>query len=243
MNPNLRCVAVIPARFGSTRFPGKPLALLAGKPMIQHVWERVQKARGLLRTVVATDDERIARAVTGFGGEVAMTGECPTGTDRVCKAVRDLDVDVVLNVQGDQPLIEPAPLESLLAAFEDQAVRMATLKRPLETGDAENPNMVKVACARNGDALYFSRSLIPFPRNDGTPAWAHIGVYAYRKDFLIEVTAMPQTPLEHAECLEQLRVLEHGHRIRVVETTHRGFGVDTPEDLKKARARIDTMFA
>ncbi len=243
MSPNLRSIAVIPARFGSTRFPGKPLALLAGKPMIQHVWERVRKARGLSRTVVATDDERIGRAVTDFGGEVAMTGECATGTDRVCKAVRDLDVDLVLNVQGDEPLIEPLPLESLLAAFEDRSVRMATLKRPLEAGDAENPNTVKVVCARNGDALYFSRSPIPFQRNDGVPAYAHIGVYAYRKDFLLEVGAMPQTPLEHAEGLEQLRVLENGYRIRVVETTHRGFGVDTPDDLKKVRARLEEMFA
>ncbi len=243
MNTDLRSIAVIPARYASTRFPGKPLALLAGKPMIQHVWERVLRTKGLLRTLVATDDDRIAQAVRSFGGEVVMTGQCPTGTDRVCQAVKDLDVDVVLNVQGDLPLIEPAPLESLLAAFGDPAVRMSTLRRPLEQGEAENPGVVKVVCAQNGDALYFSRSLIPFPRNDGTPAYVHIGVYAFRKDFLLEINALPRSPLEHAEDLEQLRVLEHGHRIRVVETTHRGVGVDTPEDLKRARARLDAMFA
>jgi len=243
MTTELRSIAVIPARFGSVRFPGKPLALLAGKPMIQHVWERVHRAQGLQRTLVATDDDRIAQAVKSFGGEVAMTGVCATGTDRVCQAVKDLDVDVVLNVQGDQPLIEPAPLEHVLAAFEDPEVRMATLKRRLEPGEADNPEVVKVVCATNGDALYFSRSVIPHPRNDGTPAYAHIGVYAFRKDFLLEVNLLPQTPLEKAESLEQLRVLEHGHRIRVVETTHRGFGVDTPDDLKKARARLDAMFA
>jgi 3-deoxy-manno-octulosonate cytidylyltransferase (CMP-KDO synthetase) len=243
MKTELRCIAVIPARFGSTRFPGKPLALLAGKPMIQHVWERVLRTKGLMRTLIATDDDRIAQAVRAFGGEVVMTGHCPTGTDRVFQASKDLDVDVILNVQGDLPLIEPAPLESLLAAFEDPAVRMSTLKRRLEPGEAENPNVVKIVCAQNGDALYFSHSLIPFPRRDGTPAYAHIGVYAFRKDFLLEVDALPPSPLERAEDLEQLRVLEHGHRIRVVETTHRGVGVDTPDDLKRARARLDAMFA
>lgn len=243
MKTELRCIAVIPARFSSTRFPGKPLALLAGKPMIQHVWERVLRTKGLQRTLIATDDDRIAQAVRAFGGEVVMTGQCPTGTDRVRQAVKDLDIDVVLNVQGDLPLIEPAPLESLLAAFQDASVRMATLRRRLEPGEAENPSVVKVVCGQNGDALYFSRSLIPFPRNDGTPAYAHIGVYAFRKDFLMEITSLPQSPLERAEDLEQLRVLEHGHRIRVVETTHRGVGVDTPDDLKRARARLDAMFA
>jgi 3-deoxy-manno-octulosonate cytidylyltransferase (CMP-KDO synthetase) len=231
--------AIIPARYASTRFPGKPLALLAGRPMIQHVYERVARARGLERVVVATDDARIAEAVRAFGGEVAMTGECRTGTDRVCEAARGLDVEVVLNVQGDEPLIEPACLERLLACFEDPAVEMATLKRALAQGEAENPNVVKVVCDRAGDALYFSRSAIPFVRAEAAPAFAHVGVYAYRKRFLEIVASLPSTPLERAESLEQLRVLEHGHRIRAVQTEYRSIGVDTPEDL----ARAEQIFA
>jgi len=172
--------------------------------------------------------------VRRFGGEVVMTGECRTGTDRVCEAVRGLDAEVVLDVQGDEPLIEPACLESLLAAFADGAVRMATLKRALSPEEAANPNVVKVVCDRNGDALYFSRALVPFARNSPAPAFAHVGVYAWRKPFLEELSALPSTPLELAEGLEQLRVLENGFAIRVVETSWRSVGVDTPEDLARA---------
>jgi len=235
---SVRSVAVIPARYASTRFPGKPLALLGGKPMIQHVYERVRLTGGLDRVLVATDDERIADAVRAFGGEVVMTGECRTGTDRVCEATRDLAADVVLNVQGDEPLIEPACLESLLACFADPAVRMATLRRRLDPEEASNPNVVKVVCDLAGDALYFSRSLVPFPRAESGPAFAHVGVYAYRLDFLRQVAALPSTPLERAESLEQLRVLEHGYRIRAVETSYRSVGVDTPEDLARAEQAL-----
>ncbi len=231
-------VAVIPARYASTRFPGKPLALLLGKPMIQHVYERTLRVRGLSEVVVATDDERIAQAVRAFGGKVAMTGDCRTGTDRVCEASRNLSAEVVLNVQGDEPLIDPACLEALLACFADPSVRMGTLKRRLAAGEEQNPNVVKVACDLAGDALYFSRSLIPFPRNPGQPGFAHVGVYAYRKDFLAKLASLPSTPLETSESLEQLRVLEHGFKIRAVETNYRSIGVDTPEDLARAEREM-----
>lgn len=233
----MRAIAIIPARYASTRFPGKPLAPLAGKPMIQHVYERAARTPGLAEVWVATDDVRIADAVRAFGGRVAMTGECRTGTDRVYEASRALEADVVLNVQGDEPLIEPSVLEKLLGAFADPAVQMATLKRPLHPDEESNPNVVKVVCALDGDALYFSRARLPYPREPST-AFAHVGVYAYRKEFLATVASLPTTPLERAESLEQLRVLEHGHRIRVVETDWTSLGVDTPEDLARAERLI-----
>lgn len=234
----MRAVAVIPARWASTRFPGKPLALLQGRPMVEHVWARVRRVRGLAAVLVATDDERVARAVRAFGGEVAMTGECRTGTDRVREALAGREADVALNVQGDEPLIEPACLESLLAVFAEPTVRMATLMRPLLAGEAENPNVVKVVTALAGDALYFSRSPIPYARHGPAPAFAHVGVYAYRRDLLEALAALPTTPLERAEGLEQLRVLEHGIPIRVVQTSYRSLGVDVPEDLARAEAAL-----
>ncbi|MGC4117310.1 MAG: 3-deoxy-manno-octulosonate cytidylyltransferase [Myxococcales bacterium] len=234
----MRALAVIPARWASTRFPGKPLARLQGKPMIEHVWSRVSRVRGLAGVLVATDDERIAQAVRGFGGEVAMTGECRTGTDRVREALRGRDADVALNVQGDEPLIEPTCLEALLAVFADPKVRMATLMRPLAPGEAENPNVVKVVTGLSGDALYFSRSAIPFVRQGPAPSFAHVGVYAYRRALLEALAELPTTPLERAEALEQLRVLEHGIAIRVVPTEYRSLGVDVPEDLGRAEAAL-----
>jgi len=234
----MRAVAVIPARWASSRFPGKPLARLQGRPMVEHVWRRVGRVRGLSAVLVATDDERIASAVRAFGGEVAMTGECRTGTDRVREALRGREAEVALNVQGDEPLIEPACLEGLLGAFADPAVRMATLKRPLAPGEAEDPHVVKVVTALSGDALYFSRSAIPFARGGPAQAFAHVGVYAYRRDVLEALGGLPTAPLEKAEALEQLRALEHGIPIRVVETSYRSLGVDVPEDLAKAEAAL-----
>lgn len=234
----LHAVAVIPARYDSTRFPGKPLALLAGKPMIQHVYSRVLQARGLDQVWVATDDRRIFAAVEQFQGRAIMTGSCRTGSDRVCEAVCGIDTELVLNVQGDEPLIDPLCLEALLEAFDDPSVQMATLRRPLNEGEEGDSNVVKVACALNGDALYFSRSPIPYLRRRSTGLFVHVGVYAYRKDFLRVMTSFESTPLEQAESLEQLRVLEHGHRIRTVLTEHRCFGVDTPEDLEKVERRL-----
>jgi 3-deoxy-manno-octulosonate cytidylyltransferase (CMP-KDO synthetase) len=232
---------IIPARFGATRFPGKPLALLAGKPLICHVAERARRARGVARVAVATDDERIAAAARGCGAEAVMTGPAPSGTDRVAEAARAMGPsDVVVNLQGDEPLIEPAAVEALLAAMDDAEVRMATLSRPLEAGEWERPHVVKVVTRENGDALYFSRAAIPHRRDGGQSALAraHVGMYAFRSAFLQQFTRLPPGRLEREESLEQLRALEHGHGIRVVETGYRGFGVDTPEDLERARALL-----
>lgn len=240
---NLSAVAVIPARYASTRFPGKPLAMLCGKPMIQHVYERVQKTAGLLphRVFVATDDRRILEAVEDFGGQCVMTGDCRTGTDRVCQTVENLACDVVLNVQGDEPLIDPTCLSQLLECFTDSSVQMATLRRHLEKSEENDPNVVKLVTALNGDALYFSRSPIPFPRNPSCPRFAHVGVYAYRKDFLMKLAAMESTPLERTESLEQLRVLENGYRIRTVLTLQPSIGVDTPADLARAEVTLTRL--
>lgn len=240
---SLRAVAVIPARYASTRFPGKPLAKIGGHPMIEHVYRRVLKTPGLneKNVLVATDDDRIFEAVSAFGGTCVMTGNCRTGTDRVRQAVNGIPCDVVLNVQGDEPLIDPLCLAGLLEVFDDASVEMATLRRPLESGEREDPNTVKLVCALNGDALYFSRSAIPFLRKVPCPCFAHVGVYAYRRDFLFRMSDMPSTPLEMAESLEQLRVLEHGFRIRTVFTNHRSIGVDTPEDLARAEAAFQAL--
>jgi 3-deoxy-manno-octulosonate cytidylyltransferase (CMP-KDO synthetase) len=232
---------IIPARYGATRFPGKPLALLAGKPLVAHVAERARKARGVSRVAVATDDERIAAAARGCGAEAVMTGPAACGTDRVAEAARGMGpAEVVVNLQGDEPLVEPAAIEALLGAMEDGSVQMATLSRPLEAGELGRPQVVKVVTGENGDALYFSRAAIPHRREGGESplARAHVGMYAFRAPFLQEFARLPQGRLEREESLEQLRALEHGHGIRVVETEYRGFGVDTPEDLERARALL-----
>ena len=231
-------VAVIPARYASVRFPGKVLAPLAGKPLIQHVWERVRPARGVDRLLVATDDARVAEAVRRFGGEPVMTPpELASGTDRVAAAARGTGAAVVINVQGDEPLIEPAmvtQLAELMTAHPE--IPMATLKHPLrDPTQTANPNVVKVVVDANGWALYFSRAGIPYARNPGQgPGWAkHLGIYAYQAAFLEELVTWPPSPLERAEGLEQLRVLEHGARIMVLETPYDTIGVDTPEDLQR----------
>ena len=236
----MHAAVIIPARYGASRFPGKPLALLAGRPLVCHVVERAMRARGVDRVVVATDDERIAQAARGCGARAAMTGEARTGTDRVAEAARMLDPrpEVVVNLQGDEPLIEPEAIEALLGAMADGAVEMATLARPLAEGELLRPHVVKVVCSASGDALYFSRAPIPHRRAGGASplARAHVGVYAFREPFLQTFAALEPGPLELEESLEQLRALERGHRIRVVETGYGGFGVDTPEDLERARA-------
>ncbi len=235
---------IIPARYGASRFPGKPLALLSGKPLICHVAERAARARGVARVAVATDDERIAAAARGCGAEAVMTGAAATGTDRVAEAARTMArsgaADVVVNLQGDEPLIEPEAVEALLAAMQDGRAEMATLSRPLEPGEWDRPHVVKVVTAANGDALYFSRAAIPHRREGGESplARAHVGMYAFSAAFLEAFTRLPPGRLEREESLEQLRALEHGHRIRVVETRYRGFGVDTPEDLVRAQALL-----
>ncbi len=231
-------VGVIPARYRSVRFPGKVLAPLAGRPMIQHVWERVRQVKALDRVIVATDDARVVDAVRAFGGEAVMTApELPSGTDRVAAAVRGMTVQVVINIQGDEPLIEPAMvagLAELMTAHSD--IPMATLKHQLtDPRDATNPNIVKVVTDAHGWALYFSRAPIPHARNPGQgPGWfKHLGIYAYQKAFLEELVTWPPSPLEQGEALEQLRVLEHGARIMVLETPHDTVSVDTPKDLQR----------
>ena len=234
----MKILCVIPARYASTRLPGKPLKDVAGKPMICRVYDRASQAKTLSGVVVATDDERILRAVEDHGGRAMMTAkDHPTGTDRLAEVAEAYpDVDLIINVQGDEPLIEPSLIDELGRAFDgDAELQMATVMTPMEDeAEQKNPNNVKVVADKNGCALYFSRSLLPYPRNDaGTPVYKHIGIYAYRRDFLLAYAKMTPTPLERAESLEQLRALENGYRIRCIVTNARFVGVDTPEDLAK----------
>jgi len=228
---------VIPARYASTRLPGKPLIPLAGKPLIQHVWERCSRARGIDAVIVATDDMRIAEAAFAFGAEVAMTSpKHRSGTDRVAEVAKKLrTVTHVINVQGDEPLVDPALIARLAKTMiGDRAIQMITAASVFGADeDVANPNAVKVVTDRNGDALYFSRSLIPFLRGDGVrPAWRrHLGIYGYTTKFLLEFVKWKPSPLELAESLEQLRALENGARIRVLAARHAAVGVDTPADV------------
>jgi 3-deoxy-manno-octulosonate cytidylyltransferase (CMP-KDO synthetase) len=236
----MNVIGVIPARFQSVRLEGKPLALIGGRPMIQHVYERAAKSALLTDLLVATDDARIFDAVAAFGGKAVMTSTLHrSGTDRVAEAVDNLAADVVVNIQGDEPFISPRVIDQLVEPFHaESGVEMSTLMRPIDNDrDLQDPNVVKVVADNSGFALYFSRSLIPFPRNAsaGHPAFEHIGLYAYTKAFLTEYSRMPPSRLEQIEGLEQLRVLENGRRIRVLEThDHLGLSVDTPEDLARA---------
>jgi len=235
-----RVAVIIPARFGASRLPGKPLADIHGKPLLAHVVARARSASGVDVVLVATDDERIAVAARQAGAEVVVTGPAETGTDRVALAARVMlpRPTLVVNLQGDEPLIEPAAIEALVHAMNEGGSEMATMARPLDEGEWERPEVVKVVTDRNGNALYFSRAPIPARREPGPSplARAHVGMYAYTPAFLERFAALEPGRLEKEERLEQLRALEHGYRIRVVETTYRGFGVDTPEDLERARA-------
>ncbi|MBM3222924.1 MAG: 3-deoxy-manno-octulosonate cytidylyltransferase [Candidatus Tectomicrobia bacterium] len=248
------CIVVIPARYASSRFPGKPLVPIAGKPMIQHVFERARQARLVDTVLVATDDQRIADVVTACGGQAVMTASThPTGTDRIAEVAATLTCDIVVNVQGDEPGVAPEAIDALVQPLlDDAALPMSTLARPLrDVAELVTPNVNKVVVDRQGHALYFSRSPIPYYRT----AWpqapqllaaagtlptippgcqVHMGLYAYRREFLLHLAQLPQTPLEQLEQLEQLRVLEHGYRIRVVPTTYESVGVDTPEDVARA---------
>jgi 3-deoxy-manno-octulosonate cytidylyltransferase (CMP-KDO synthetase) len=238
----MRVAVIIPARFGASRFPGKPLADLGGRPLIAHVVDRARRVRGVSIVAVATDDDRIARAAEQAGARALKTGEAATGTDRVAMAARQLDPppEIVVNLQGDEPLIEPEAIETLLRAMEESGAEMATLARPLEEGELARPQVVKVVTDLAGNALYFSRAAIPHRRagGDSPAARAHVGIYAFTATFLQTFAALPPGRLEGEEALEQLRALEHGHRIRVAETRYRGFGIDTPEDLERARALV-----
>jgi 3-deoxy-manno-octulosonate cytidylyltransferase (CMP-KDO synthetase) len=237
------CAIVIPARYASTRFPGKPLHVIAGKPLVQHVWERCRAVGAAATVVVATDDERIAAAARGFGAEVAMTrSDHPSGTDRLAEvaAVRTEHTHF-LNVQGDEPMIDPGLIGSMMAAMEaDPELPMITAASALpEDGDVDNPNLVKVVLTAAGDALYFSRSRIPYPRTPpGLPYYRHLGIYGYSRDFLLRFVGWPPSPLEKTESLEQLRALENGARIRVVLTSEESPGVDTPEQAREVERRL-----
>jgi 3-deoxy-manno-octulosonate cytidylyltransferase (CMP-KDO synthetase) len=237
----LAIVAIIPARYASTRLPGKALADLDGRPMIEHVYRRVSLARILSDVIVATDDLRIATRVSDFGGKARLTKAThETGTDRLAEVAASLDCDVVVNVQGDEPLIDPRAIEELVAPFaSDPSVQMTTLFRRIhDAAELNNPNITKIVIDRGGFALYFSRAPIPYlrdPRSGWPPLYRHIGLYAYRRSALLVLASLEPTPLERAESLEQLRALEHGIRIKAVETEYESFGVDTPEDLEEVR--------
>jgi 3-deoxy-manno-octulosonate cytidylyltransferase (CMP-KDO synthetase) len=233
----MKILCVIPARYASTRLPGKPLADIDGKPMILRVYERAVQAKLPFMAVVATDDERVLAAVEKGGGKAVMTDKAhATGTDRLAEVAKmHPDVDIIVNVQGDEPLIEPSLIDELALVFKDESVAMATVMTPLlDEAEQKNPNNVKVVTDLNGYALYFSRSLLPYPRNTPKiPVYKHIGIYAYRRDFLLKYAKMQPTPLEQAESLEQLRALENGFKIKVIKSDAAFVGVDTPEDLAK----------
>ena len=240
-----RILGVIPARFASTRFPGKALALVAGKPMLQHVWERAKQSRYLDGLVVATDDDRIAAAVRKFDGRVRMTSsQHPSGTDRLAEVASAEEAAFYVNIQGDEPLIDPEAIDAAILSVQgDEAVAMGTLKRPIvDAAEITNPNVVKVVTNLLGDAIYFSRCPIPYERDGRSQTqlyFKHIGLYVYRREFLLSYPDLNVGPLEQAECLEQLRALENGYRIRVVKTEYESLGVDTPEDLE----RVNKLFA
>lgn len=244
----MKFLGVIPARYASTRFPAKPLAILGGKPVIQRVYEQVTSV--LSDAVVATDDERIADAVSAFGGKVVMTStEHRSGTDRCYEALTKVegDFDAVINIQGDEPFIQPAQLHAIMDCFQDEETQIATLVKPFTPADGydalENVNSPKVVVNKNMQALYFSRSIIPYTRNKERREWLaghvyykHIGLYAYRTQVLKEITSLPQSSLELAESLEQLRWLENGYVIKVGISQVETIGIDTPEDLERAEA-------
>lgn len=234
-----RIAIVIPARYGSTRLPGKPLVEIAGKPMVQHVYERALQVSNVHTVVIATDDERIADAVRAFGGKYVMTSHHhPSGTDRLAEVMTLIDADIFINLQGDEPLVRPGDIEKLASGMlSDENVSIGTLCHSINAHEANNPNIVKVVLAENGNALYFSRSLIPYARNEEAASYLkHVGVYAYRRKTLAEYSRLPQPMIEHAESLEQLRLMASGYCIRAFKVEPTGPGVDTPECLEKVRA-------
>ena len=239
----MKYIGIIPARYASTRFPGKPLAMLGGKTVIQRVYEQAMSV--LPEAYVATDDERIFACVEAFGGRAVMTrADHKSGTDRIEEAAEKTgtDADVIINIQGDEPFVQPSQIETLMHLFDDPSTQIGTLGKPFESIEAvRNPNSPKIVVDRRGFALYFSRSVIPYVRGVEAGDWLthfpflkHLGVYAYRREVLAEVTRLPQSALEKAESLEQLRWLENGYRIRVGLTDVETVGIDTPDDLARA---------
>lgn len=246
----MNVVCIIPARYQSSRFPGKPLANICGHPMIEWVYRRAEAAGVFSRVLVATDDARIQSVVEDFGGNAEITpSELPSGTDRVAFLAKNLNADIFVNLQGDEPLISPQVLKKVCEPFSDPMVRMSTpVKKVSDVAALADPNLVRVAVDRNGDALYFSRSVIPYLRDETEQkSWMtkfdflqHIGIYAYRKNFLLKLTELPVGKLESAEKLEQLRVLENGYKIRTVLTDYVSVSVDTRGDLEQVTKYIET---
>jgi len=243
----MEIIGVIPARFASTRLKGKVLADIAGKPMIQHIWERAKQASLLDDLIIACDDERVAEAAKIFGAKVIMTAKGHiSGTDRIAEVVNPLDVNIIINIQGDEPLIHPTTIDSVARILlEDKTINMATAMKQIEDPALINdPHVVKVVVDKNNFALYFSRSAIPYqaanPKVKSPVYYKHIGLYGYTKDFLFIYKNIPVSMLEKTECLEQLRVLEEGFRIKVIETKYDTISVDTPEDLRKVKQYLET---
>ena len=241
-------ICVIPARYASSRLPGKPLALIADKPMIQWVYQQAVKADKIDRVIVATDHEKIKNAVESFGGEAVLTDpNLASGTDRVAATVQNIDADIVINLQGDEPFVEVELLNKMVSAFSDSNINMATPVRKIKSEeDLNDPNLVRVTKDINNYALYFTRNVIPFLRDCTRDEWLknftyykHVGIYAYRKEFLLKLTALPEGQLERAERLEQLRVLENGYKIFTVETDYDSISVDTPDDLERVNQLIN----
>ncbi len=231
-------LAVIPARYGSTRFPGKPLAAICGKPLIQHVWEAAIRCRVLSRVVIATDDERICEVAHAFGAECVMTGECASGTDRVAEVARRSAESLVLNIQGDEPLLQPEWLEALVEPLRSNpSIPMSTLRTSIRNPyELDDPNVVKVVCRPDSTALYFSRARIPHQHKGSCETYKHVGLYGYRREFLLHLAALPPSPLELIESLEQLRALETGATIAVPIHEIDGIAVDRPEDVARVEA-------
>ena len=252
----MKVYGIIPSRFGSSRFPGKPLAILAGKPLVAWVVEAVKKAKGLDEVLVATDDERIVQAVEEHGGKAVMTpSELPSGTDRIACAARNFlgrdfdDDDILVNIQGDEPFVQPSQLETIMKCFDDESTDIATLVKPFDPrrpyAELANPNSPKVVVDNKWNALYFSRSVVPYLRNTEPADWplrhqyyTHLGMYAYRARVLQAITALPQSSLELAESLEQLRWIENGYRIKVGVSDIETIGIDTPQDLARAEEHL-----
>lgn len=246
----LNCVAIIPARFDSKRFPGKVIELLAGKPLIVHTYERTIQASCVERAFVATDDQRVVDALNGYDIETIMTGtDHESGTDRIAEAVQNMDVDIIVNVQGDEPLVDPSTIDQAVQALIDHPeAAIATAKHSIHRWeDINDPNVVKVVTDSQDRALFFSRCPIPYIRGKSQDEigektyWQHVGLYVYRKGFLVQFPQLDVTPLENLEKLEQLRALENGYSIVVVETQHKSIGVDTPEDLERVRVLIESQ--
>ncbi len=238
-----RILGVIPARYASSRFPGKALVTIAGKSMLQHVWERASQARYLNDVIIATDDERIYKAAAEFKARVRMTrSDHQSGTDRAAEIASASDAEIIVNIQGDEPLIDPAAIDAaVLGILDHEETLMGTLKKRIEReAEINDPNVVKVVTDREDNAIYFSRSPIPYARESAV-YFKHVGLYVYRRDFLLAYSDLPVGPLEQSERLEQLRALENGFRIRVVETEYESLGVDTPEDWHRVAALYEKL--